>query len=327
MSKQSGAQRAEVGTIRVPGGWLYYEVRGAGPAVVLIHSAITDLRVWDREFEEYSANRRVVRYDVRGFGRSSPASTQYSDADDLRRLLRTLSIDSATLIAASHSGQIALDFAFRWPRRARSLVLVSSGLGLFDPRSSRSARLDAQDLERRFGTLAKAWNAGRLERCLDYLVKLFAPAQSERCRWRVRELMRDNLTEIVTDRSARHATFEVTDRTVGAVTAPVLVLWGSRDPAIVRWSSDQLRRALPHVSSRKIAGADHVANLSRPAAFDREVLRFLAGATGAARGAAPTPAGSDHRPGGSGRFPHFRQTGAGHSTLRASRRPARGGRR
>jgi pimeloyl-ACP methyl ester carboxylesterase len=83
----------------VPGGELYYEVAGDGAAVVLVHGRAVDARMWDDQLPALEDIARVVRYDVRGFGRSTrDADTSYSHGDDLWRLLDHLGIDEAVLV-------------------------------------------------------------------------------------------------------------------------------------------------------------------------------------------------------------------------------------
>lgn len=76
---------------------LYYEEAGAGPAVVLIHGFTLDTRMWDDQFQRLVAHFRVIRYDLRGFGRSSPPTeAPYLHVEDLRGLLDHLDIEQAT---------------------------------------------------------------------------------------------------------------------------------------------------------------------------------------------------------------------------------------
>ncbi len=90
--------------LRLPGGELYYE--GDGVAVVLVHGLALDARTWDEQVPALADIARVVRYDVRGFGRwTRDADTAYSHADDLWRLLDRLEIDQAVLDGRSHRGR------------------------------------------------------------------------------------------------------------------------------------------------------------------------------------------------------------------------------
>src|SRR5512137_2035471 len=73
----------------VNGTTLYYEMAGQGETVVFIHGNFGDRRHWDRQFKPLSKKFKVVRYDVRGFGKSAMPKTDepYSDWDDLKALM------------------------------------------------------------------------------------------------------------------------------------------------------------------------------------------------------------------------------------------------
>src|SRR5207247_10431549 len=80
----------ETGYAEVDGGSLYYETSGEGPALVLIHAGFLDSRMWDNQFQLFSENYKVIRYDVRVFGRSDVARTKFSDYANLLQLLDNL---------------------------------------------------------------------------------------------------------------------------------------------------------------------------------------------------------------------------------------------
>src|SRR5579862_7722795 len=117
------------GLLPVSGGRLYYETSGRGPAIVFIHAAIADSRMWAREFALFANDRAVVRYDVRGFGRSSPATSPYSDVADLLAVLDAAGVETAAVVGCSAGGRIGLDFALTHPRRVERLMLVAAGVG------------------------------------------------------------------------------------------------------------------------------------------------------------------------------------------------------
>jgi alpha/beta superfamily hydrolase len=55
-----------------------------------------DARMWDPQFEIFAQRFSVIRYDMRGFGRSSvPTAEGYSHAEDLHALLRFLRVQQA----------------------------------------------------------------------------------------------------------------------------------------------------------------------------------------------------------------------------------------
>src|SRR5205085_12090769 len=107
---------------------LYFEVAGNGPALVLIHGSMVDTRMWDNQFEVFAQHYRVVRYDVRGFGKSALPTETFSHADDLKALLDFLGIAQAHILGLSMGGGIAINFALTYPEMTRTLIVVDSTL-------------------------------------------------------------------------------------------------------------------------------------------------------------------------------------------------------
>lgn len=129
---------------------LAVEDAGQGPAVVLLHGLTATHRyvvMGSRALER--SGHRVVAYDARGHGRSSPAPTpdayRYEDlVSDLEAVLDHLGIERAVLAGASMGAHTLLTFALRAPERAAGLVVVTpayDGSPPDDP--SRLARWDA----------------------------------------------------------------------------------------------------------------------------------------------------------------------------------------
>ncbi|MBP7148577.1 MAG: alpha/beta hydrolase [Acidobacteria bacterium] len=65
----TGTGTPRQGFAPVPGGSLFYEESGAGPAVILIHGGMLDHRMWDPQLEALSGFR-IIRYDVAAHRRS-----------------------------------------------------------------------------------------------------------------------------------------------------------------------------------------------------------------------------------------------------------------
>jgi pimeloyl-ACP methyl ester carboxylesterase len=87
---------------------LYYEDRGSGKPVVLIHGWPLSGGSWERQSAVLlAAGFRVITYDRRGFGRSSAPSTGYDYntlSDDLAKVISTLSLTDAAIIGFSMGG-------------------------------------------------------------------------------------------------------------------------------------------------------------------------------------------------------------------------------
>ena len=84
---------------------IYYEDHGSGQPVVLIHGYPLNSDSWERQERVLlSAGYRVVRYDRRGFGRSSRPTTGYdydTFAADLNALIEELELEDAVLVGFS----------------------------------------------------------------------------------------------------------------------------------------------------------------------------------------------------------------------------------
>jgi len=119
-----------------PAGKLYVEVRGNAPGRPLLvvnggpgfdHGYLVTSPVWD----ELAKGRRVVMYDQRGTGRSTPVkpgtpltlADQLADLDAVRKSLGVQEID---LLGHSYGGSLVMAYTARFPDRVKRLLIVDS---------------------------------------------------------------------------------------------------------------------------------------------------------------------------------------------------------
>jgi pimeloyl-ACP methyl ester carboxylesterase len=123
------------GFVPVKDGKLFYEESGKGEPLVFIHGHSFDHYEWDPQFYTFSKKYRVIRYDVRGYGRSSmPVEfSGTSHADDLAKLLDALKIKKAHVAGLSMGGFIGLDFLVTHQDRILSLTLASGDVWMGSP--------------------------------------------------------------------------------------------------------------------------------------------------------------------------------------------------
>ncbi len=121
-------------TLHVNGVDHYYEEAGAGVPLVFVHGAFIDSRVWEAQWRQFSSKARLVRYDLRGHGRTGPSAlahyTMETYADDLSSLLNMLGINSAVVCGFSWGGGIAQAFGVRAPERLKGLILAGSTVSM-----------------------------------------------------------------------------------------------------------------------------------------------------------------------------------------------------
>lgn len=101
--------------------------RGEIP-VVLIHAGVADRRMWDRLWSALTAEREVIRLDLRGFGESATRPLgMLSPVDDLLDTLAELGIHRSHLIGASFGAGVAVEVALVRPQLVASLLLSAPG--------------------------------------------------------------------------------------------------------------------------------------------------------------------------------------------------------
>ena len=119
--------------VNVPGGSLPLVDEGSGPPIVLLHAGVADLRAWDDVVPHLNrAGYRVIRYDIRGLGRSTTEDVEFSHQADLRAVLDASGVGRAVLVGNTKGGGIAFDTAIESPERVVAVVGVAAGIGGFD---------------------------------------------------------------------------------------------------------------------------------------------------------------------------------------------------
>jgi pimeloyl-ACP methyl ester carboxylesterase len=114
-------------TLHVPGGRLHYEVRGRGPALLLIPGSNGDAGFFDAVADPLAGRYTVISYDRRGFSRSAqdgPPGTGWSEThtDDARRLLATVADGPSHVFGSSAGAVIGLALISQSPDLVTRLI-------------------------------------------------------------------------------------------------------------------------------------------------------------------------------------------------------------
>lgn len=269
-------------TLTVPGGKLAYEVAGEGPAVVLLHEGIADRRMWDREFSLLSRKNRVIRYDLRGYGGSPPATSEFSPVGDLVAVLDHLRLERPLIVGPSVGGKIALDLTLAHPDRVGALLLVAPGYSGMDYDQVPGGKATFERDETLSKAAADAWAAGHLDEATEHLRQLWASALTGPGLDLFRAMVRENAEEVLGERSGRFETREGAPAAgrLKEIRVTTRILVGDRDNPAMPHCANFLARGISGATVRLVPGADHLLNLSKPDAFDtgiREVLEHLPG--------------------------------------------------
>jgi len=240
---------------------LSHEVTGTGAPLLLLHAGVADRRMWDGVREPLSDTHTVVTPDLRGFGQSPLGSDPYSHVADVLAVLDHLGIGRASVVGASFGGLVAMQFATAHPDRVDRLVLAAPPLPGWDWSESmrtfwaeEDAGLERGDVDAAVETNVRMW-AGA-----DPTVQSAVRAMQ----WRAFELQLGSTAE------ERDEALEP-----AGITAPTLIVVGSRDLPDFAAIADRLVRTMPQANRAIIEDAGHLVAIERPAEFTALVTGFL----------------------------------------------------
>lgn len=134
------------------GASIYYEVHGAGPAVVLIHGSGGHHTAWWQQVPDLARSYTVITVDLFGFGNSSAERDEF-DAQlfpgDVLAALDAAGVPSAVLVGQSLGAAVALKLAVSHPERVTGVILAQSVGGIDNAdlaEAVRTARAAAQEM-------------------------------------------------------------------------------------------------------------------------------------------------------------------------------------
>ena len=248
---------------------LNHRVEGSGPAVVLLHAGVGDLRMWDAPAEVLADQHTVVRCDLRGFGGTELApGAAYSDAEDVLALLDELGVERCTLVGASYGGWVALQVAGAAPDRVTGLVLLAPPAELVEPDPA------LRELWAQEGRLV---DAGDLAAATELTVRRWlGPDADDDARALVRTMQRRAYELQVPAGDVDNRELPVSPERLAM---PARVLVGAHDLPFFVETARELARLMPRAQLVELPWAGHLPTLERPA----EGLRLLTEALAAVR--------------------------------------------
>jgi pimeloyl-ACP methyl ester carboxylesterase len=231
--------------------------------------------MWDTQFELFSESYRVIRYDVRGFGKSDVARTKFSDYKDLRRLIDHLKVKTASLVGVSNGGRIASDFAVEYPSIVDHLVLVSPGMSGYKSSGPQEDKM-WEEFDKQMKPQEDADREGRAADAVEMDVNAWASTQTPANRERITQIAMDNFHVHVENPWKLQIPPEPrTFQRLSQIGIPTLLIIGDRDVAPQILMVDNIYSHIPGSKKVLIPGADHIVNMSKPEEFNKTVLEFL----------------------------------------------------
>jgi pimeloyl-ACP methyl ester carboxylesterase len=254
---------------------LYYEESGRGEAIVFLHGFTLDRRMWRRQMDYFSKKYRAIAYDSRGHGKSSCPESGYSRMDrvrDLKNFARQLSLDSFHLVGLSMGGATALGYAIDHPETLRSLTLVDTAAGGYQPppkyKDLRNvARTEGVDEARR------RW----IKSALFYYIN-----RNEELRQELAEIIAGHCGHLWID--PKRGKYEDRDDVALAehIKIPTMIFVGEKDRFFLPLARS-LHKKIKNSEIDIVPGVGHMLNMEAPERFNYRLEHFLERVKGAGK--------------------------------------------
>lgn len=263
----------QTGTAEVNGARLYYESRGTGDALLLLHTEITDHRLWDDQVDVFAERYQVITVDLRGYGKSAMVPGTFAHYRDVDALLTFLGIERAVLVGAMLGGCVALDFALQAPERARALVLMSTLPRGYEMTGAPPAQ---------WGAIALAYRSKDFNKVaeLEMQIKVDGPNRTPKqvnpaVRKKVREMYLPVLRAQAHKLGNEEALRPPQLYRLGEIRCPTLMMVGDQSDNQLLKGADRMLKDIAGSEKVVIANVGQMVNLEEPEGFNVAVLEFL----------------------------------------------------
>jgi pimeloyl-ACP methyl ester carboxylesterase len=270
-------RRSTMPTVPIDDTRLYYEERGSGSPVLLIHGTGGHTGTFNAVSQRLASSHRVISYDRRGFTRSEappPAKKAYlrRHADDAALLLRELGAPRATVVGWSMGAVVALALAVHHPDAVSQLVLYEPPLHAKKHMGLRVARaLGGAILLGKLGRHRRG--AARFYRfALGYKKggNAFDELDPE-----VRESVLANSRTTIAELEAGTGE-ELSRDELARIKCPVGIIVGDRSASFLQAAAARSAEIFPRARTVRVPDGDHVMNVRQPEAFARAIQELTA---------------------------------------------------
>ncbi len=253
-------------TVEVNGARLWYDEAGSGPALLLLHGGLGDSGLWEPVVPLLAERFRVIRTDLRFFGRSTGPNAPWSWPDDVVGVLDALEVERAGLVGLSLGGRIALDAALAARDQLWALALVApGGLGGHEAQAysdEQIARYDAAEAE------------GDLNAMMDVDFEVWAPLGADETMARLWHATPD-ANPLPPGLEPLPQVGAPARERLGDLTVPTLVVTVTHDPDGVQEIGPLIAAEAPNARHVELE-SDHYVTLREPELVAQTLLDFLA---------------------------------------------------
>ncbi len=229
--------------------------------------------MWDDQWAALVDRYCLVRYDLRGFGRSETSNLPFSNTDDVSSLLAYLGVDHPVIVGCSMGGALAVDYTLEYQEEVAALVTVGAALSGFQYEDS---------MERaQWTAIEEAGNRSDLDEATELTLRMWLDGVG-RSPGSVQGPVRERARDMASDLGRRGEPADgkpIEPRAVGRlaeIAVPTLVLVGDHDLPYIQAAADKLAAEIAGARKTIIEGTAHLPNMERPDYFNQVLGTFLA---------------------------------------------------
>ena len=271
-------------TITTNGVELYYERKGSGEPLLLVHGLLFSAESWRDQLDVLAVHYDVIAVDLRGQHRSAttPEPSDYdlwNQVEDVHGLITALGIAPVHYAGLSMGEMIGMRLAIRHPGDLRDLVLLDT-----------SGRAEDPEKVERYEAMRHVMGKGELDAVLPVLPTVFfadayVAEHADKVEAWFDALRAGNAEGFILASRAVDERDDVSDQ-LGVIDLPTLVIHGTEDVPIPVEEAELLAARIRGARLELVEGAGHQSNMDHPTEVTALISDFLAARTGAGAGAA-----------------------------------------
>lgn len=262
---------------QINGANLYYEQAGHGKPFVMIHAGVADSRMWNHEFAYFAEHYQVLRFDMRGYGKSKPVEGDFNIQNDFEALLHERQLTQPMILMGCSIGAgLAIEYTLTHPQTVDSLILVGGSPRGFEAKAEdptnlfeqAQAAFHANDLDRVTKLSMQIWfdGSGRLKSSADEATRQLAQAM-------MRLALENEAKQI--GRHVRRAFDPSPVDRLSDLNLPTLAIVGENDLPSLLESTTYMEQHIPQAVKVVMPDAAHLPNLEHPELFRNTINQFL----------------------------------------------------
>ncbi|KKM65938.1 hypothetical protein LCGC14_1486270 [marine sediment metagenome] len=250
--------------IHVNGLDMYYEDRGSGSPLIMIHGGTGTGFQWEIIMPILTQHFRVIVPDSRGHGRTDNPSNEFNYrlmAEDIATLIKELDLDKPLICGWSDGGQIALEVGIHYPNLSKALV-VGGALSEYSESFLNSMKV--------IGIKGPGViDFDQLQKVLPDFVSIRSKLHSHVYGPEYWKSLMKNISKMWLNPLA------YPKETIREIATPVLIIIGDRDQAIPVEEAVKMYQLIPTAELAIVPYADHQVTRYRHELFTNIILDFL----------------------------------------------------